>query len=80
MAIGLFSGLIPGPVQVLGAVGLSILFRAHFPLAAITTLYTNPVTIVPLYLRGLPVRRAVHPGREGRDAASAGVQLVARTT
>ncbi len=50
VAIGLFSGLIPGPMQVLGAVGLSILFRAHFPLAAITTLYTNPVTIVPLYL------------------------------
>ena len=50
VAIGLFSGLIPGPIQVLGAIGLSILFRAHFPLAAITTLYTNPVTIVPLYV------------------------------
>jgi uncharacterized protein (DUF2062 family) len=50
VAIGLFSGLIPGPVQVLGAIGLSILFRAHFPLAAITTLYTNPITIVPLYV------------------------------
>lgn len=50
VAIGLFSGLIPGPIQVLGAVGLSILFRAHFPLAAITTLYTNPLTIVPLYV------------------------------
>ncbi|HVF62769.1 MAG TPA: DUF2062 domain-containing protein [Casimicrobiaceae bacterium] len=50
VAIGLFAGLIPGPIQVLGAVGLSILFRAHFPLAAITTLYTNPLTIVPLYL------------------------------
>ena len=50
VAIGLFSGLIPGPIQVLGAVGLSILFRAHFPLAAITTLYTNPITIVPLYV------------------------------
>jgi hypothetical protein len=50
VAIGLFSGLIPGPFQVLGSVFLSILFRANFPLAAITTLYTNPVTIVPLYL------------------------------
>ena len=50
VAIGLFSGLIPGPFQVIGSVGLSILFRAHFPLAAITTLYTNPVTIVPLYV------------------------------
>jgi len=50
VAIGLFAGLIPGPFQVIGAVVLSILLRAYFPLAAITTLYTNPVTIVPLYL------------------------------
>lgn len=50
VAVGLFSGLVPGPFQVLSAVGLSILFRAHFPLAAITTLYTNPLTIVPLYV------------------------------
>jgi uncharacterized protein len=50
VAIGLFAGLIPGPFQVLGAVGLSIALRAYFPLAAITTLYTNPLTIVPLYL------------------------------
>lgn len=50
VAVGLFSGLVPGPLQVLCAIGLSILFRANFPLAAITTLYTNPFTIVPLYL------------------------------
>jgi uncharacterized protein (DUF2062 family) len=50
VAVGLFSGLIPGPFQVLGAVLLSIAVRANFPLAAITTLYTNPFTIVPLYL------------------------------
>lgn len=50
VAIGLFSGLIPGPFQVICSVGLSIALRANFPLAAITTLYTNPFTIVPLYL------------------------------
>ncbi len=50
VAIGLFAGLVPGPLQVLAAIGLSMLFRANFPLAAITTLYTNPLTIVPLYL------------------------------
>jgi uncharacterized protein (DUF2062 family) len=50
VAVGLFSGLIPGPFQVIGAVVLSIGVRANFPLAAITTLYTNPFTIVPLYL------------------------------
>jgi uncharacterized protein len=50
VAIGLFCGLIPGPFQVLGAIGGCLLFRANFPLAVITTLYTNPLTIVPLYL------------------------------
>ena len=50
VAIGLFSGLVPGPFQVIGSVLLSIALRANFPLAAITTLYTNPFTIVPLYL------------------------------
>lgn len=50
VAIGLFCGLIPGPLQVIGSVLLSIGLRANFPLAAITTLYTNPFTIVPLYL------------------------------
>jgi len=50
VAVGLFAGLVPGPLQVLSAVGLSLVVRANFPIAAITTLYTNPLTIVPLYL------------------------------
>ena len=29
---------------------LAILFRVNLPVAAFTTLYTNPLTIVPLYL------------------------------
>lgn len=49
VAIGLFAGLIPGPLQILTAVALSILFRTNLPVAALTTLYTNPLTIVPLY-------------------------------
>ncbi len=49
-AIGLFCGLIPGPVQMLFAALLAILFRVNLPVAAFTTLYTNPFTIVPLYL------------------------------
>jgi hypothetical protein len=50
VAIGLFCGLIPGPLQVLGAIGLCLWIRANFPLAVIATFYTNPLTIVPLYL------------------------------
>jgi uncharacterized protein (DUF2062 family) len=50
IAVGLFCGLIPGPFQMLGAAILAIIFRINLPLALITTLYTNPFTIVPLYL------------------------------
>lgn len=49
VAVGLFSGLIPGPLQILTGVILSILFRVNLPVAALMTLYTNPLTIVPLY-------------------------------
>jgi len=50
VAIGLFCGLIPGPLQMISAALLAILFRVNLPVAAFTTLYTNPLTIVPLYL------------------------------
>lgn len=50
VAIGLFCGLIPGPFQMLGAALGALVFRANLPLALLTTLYTNPFTIVPLYI------------------------------
>lgn len=50
VAVGMFCGLIPGPFQMLGAVFLAILFRVNLPVAVFTTLYTNPFTILPLYL------------------------------
>ncbi len=50
VAVGFFCGLIPGPLQMLGAAVLCMLFRVNLPLALITTLYTNPLTIVPLYV------------------------------
>jgi hypothetical protein len=49
VAIGLFCGLIPGPLQMIGAALLTVLLRVNLPVALITTLYTNPFTIVPLY-------------------------------
>jgi hypothetical protein len=49
VAIGLFCGLIPGPLQMLGAGIAATLFRANLAVALLTTLYTNPITIVPLY-------------------------------
>jgi uncharacterized protein (DUF2062 family) len=52
VAAGLFAGLVPGsnPVQFAFAVLLAIAFRVNLPVAAIVTLYTNPFTIVPLYV------------------------------
>lgn len=50
VAIGLFCGLIPGPFQMLGAIFAALWLRANLPIAALTTLYTNPLTIIPLYL------------------------------
>lgn len=49
-AIGLFTGLIPGPLQMLGALLLAIPLRQNIPVALVTTFYTNPLTIVPLYV------------------------------
>ncbi|MDP2759829.1 MAG: DUF2062 domain-containing protein [Sideroxyarcus sp.] len=50
VALGLFCGLVPGPVQMLSAALLAIWLRVNLPVAVFTTLYTNPFTIVPLYL------------------------------
>ena len=50
VAVGLFCGLIPGPLQMLGAGIAAVLLRVNLPTALLTTLYTNPITIVPLYL------------------------------
>lgn len=50
VATGLFCGLIPGPLQMLGAGVIAVLFRINLPVALLSTLYTNPLTIVPIYL------------------------------
>ena len=49
-AVGLFSGLVPGPLQMLTAALLAVPLRVNLPVALVTTLYTNPFTIGPLYL------------------------------
>ena len=49
-AIGLFAGLVPGPLQMLTAALLAIPLKKNLPVALVTTLYTNPLTIAPLYL------------------------------
>jgi uncharacterized protein (DUF2062 family) len=50
VAIGLFSGLIPGPLQMITGLILCLVLKRNIPVALIMTFYTNPFTIVPLYL------------------------------
>jgi uncharacterized protein (DUF2062 family) len=59
VAIGMFCGLIPGPFQMLGAALVCIVTRANLPLALATTFYTNPLTIVPLYVVAFGIGRFV---------------------
>lgn len=55
VAVGLFCGLVPGPLQMPSAALACIVLRVNLPLALVTTLYTNPLTIVPLYLLGYEI-------------------------
>jgi uncharacterized protein (DUF2062 family) len=50
VAIGMFCGMIPGPVQMLSALLVAIPFRKNIPVSVAVTWYTNPLTIVPLYV------------------------------
>ena len=50
LAVGLFAGMIPGPLQMLTAAILAIVLRVNLPVAVLATWFTNPVTIVPLYI------------------------------
>jgi uncharacterized protein (DUF2062 family) len=52
VAAGMFAGLVPGSnfVQFPVAALLAVAFRVNLPVAVAVTLYTNPFTIVPLYV------------------------------
>ena len=65
VAVGLFCGLIPGPLQMITAALLAALFRVNLPVAAFTTLYTNPFTILPLYAIAYEIGAWVSDVRSG---------------
>lgn len=50
VAIGAVTGLIPGPIQILLAILISIPLRANVLAAAAATFVTNPFTFIPLYM------------------------------
>lgn len=62
IAVGLFCGLIPGPLQMPGAALCAVIFRVNLPLALLTTLYTNPLTILPLYIAAFTIGQSALPG------------------
>ena len=62
VAIGLFSGLVPGPLQMLTALLLAVPLRKNLPVALLVTLYTNPFTIVPLYVLAYAYGQLLLPG------------------
>ena len=49
LAVGLFCGMIPGPLQMIAAISLAIILRVNLPMAILGTFFTNPLTILPLY-------------------------------
>ena len=52
VAVGFFAGMIPGsnPVQFFFAALFAVIFKVNLPVAVFTTLYSNPLTIVPIYI------------------------------
>ena len=64
VAAGMFAGLVPGsnPVQFALAGLLAVAFRVNLPVAVAVTLYTNPFTIVPLYLIAYRIGTLFVPG------------------
>lgn len=59
IAVGLFCGLIPGPFQMLAAALACVVLKVNLPLALFTTFYTNPFTIVPLYILAFSIGEAL---------------------
>ena len=70
VAIGLFAGLVPGPLQMLTALLLAVPLKKNLPVALAVTLYTNPFTIVPLYVLAYGYGRLLLPGEYGAFPAS----------
>ena len=62
VAVGMFSGLVPGPLQMLTAALLAVPLRVNLPVALATTLYTNPFTIGPLYVLAYLIGRFIIGG------------------
>ena len=68
VAIGAVMGLIPGPVQILMAIIISIPLRANVLAAAAGTFITNPFTFIPLYMLAYTMGTVVTGEKMGKLA------------
>jgi len=59
VAVVMFAGLVPGPLQMLVAALIAVPLRVNLPVALATTFYTNPFTIGPLYLLAYLIGRLI---------------------
>jgi uncharacterized protein (DUF2062 family) len=74
IAIGLFAGLVPGPFQMLTAAILAVPLRVNLPVALVTTLYTNPLTIGPLYVIAYWIGTLFVPGESTQLSRPPGLE------
>jgi uncharacterized protein len=61
-AVGILAGAIPGPLQVISALGLCLAFRANVVAAVAASFWTNPLTIVPIYALAHTIGRTLITG------------------
>ena len=62
VAVGLLCGLIPGPLQVAATVLVCSFCRGNIVAGVVATFYTNPLTIVPLYIAAFHIGDRLIPG------------------
>lgn len=70
VAIGLFTGLIPGPLQIVTGTLLAVMFRVNLPAMVLGTFWTNPFTIVPIYIVAYNIGSLVTGGPLGEPPLS----------
>lgn len=71
-AFGLLCGLVPfGPIQMAATVLMCVKWRGNALVGIITTLYSNVLTIVPLYMLAFQIGRWFVPGDESMPNMSA---------
>ena len=67
LAVGVFCGMVPGPLQMISAVALTLLLRVNLPMALIGTFLTNPLTIVPIYMLAYAIGQSMLGSTDWRE-------------